>query len=203
MGAAEGHSMTDDKRIGIFGGSFDPVHLGHLLVAHAAREEMQLDRLIFVPALRSPFKQSSMPAPEALRLRMLHLALAGLNWCEVSDCELKRGGLSYTIDTVRELSESHPAGRLFFLIGEDNLAALPAWREAEELKRRVEFLVIPRPGNAGDGAPEGATVHRLQGWPVRISSSVIRQRVREALPVDHLVPPAVAEVIRHNHLYLR
>jgi nicotinate-nucleotide adenylyltransferase len=194
--------MVNVKRIGIFGGSFDPVHLGHLLVAHAAREEMNLDQLIFVPANLSPFKTRNHPAPEALRLRMLRLALAGLNWCSVSDLELKRGGISYTVDTVRSLASQFAGCRLFLLIGEDNLAGLPEWKEAGELKARVEFLVIPRPGSSTAAELPGITLHWLKGWPIKISSSVIRQRVREGLPVDHLVPPGVADIIRHNQLYL-
>jgi len=190
--------MATAKRVGIFGGSFDPVHLGHLLVARAAREEMKLDRLIFVPANRSPFKQESPPAPDALRLRMLRLALAGVEWSCVSDVELKRGGVSYSVDTVRTLGREFPGAQLFLLIGEDNLESLSSWREVGTLLKLVEFLVIPRPGAASAPELPGATLHRLTGWPIHLSSSQIRQRVRDGLPVDHLV----ADVIRHNRLYL-
>jgi len=194
--------MATAKRVGIFGGSFDPVHLGHLLVARAAREEMQLDRLIFVPANRSPFKRAAPPAPDALRLRMLRLALAGVEWSCVSEVELKRGGVSYSVDTVRTLGREFPGAQLFLLIGEDNLESLSSWREAGTLLKLVEFLVIPRPGAAPARELPGATLHRLTGWPIHLSSSRIRQRVRDGLPVDHLVPPGVADVIRHNRLYL-
>lgn len=194
--------MATAKRVGIFGGSFDPVHLGHLLVARAAREEMKLDRLIFVPANRSPFKQESPPAPDALRLRMLRLALAGVEWSCVSDVELKRGGVSYSVDTVRTLSDQFPGAQLFLLIGEDNVNSLSAWREAGTLLNLVEFLVIPRPGVAPARELPGGILHRLKGWPIRLSSSQIRERVRDGLPVEHLLPPGVADVIRHNRLYL-
>lgn len=195
--------MVDLKRIGIFGGSFDPVHLGHLLVAHAAREEMNLDHLIFMPANISPFKAQNTPAPESLRMRMLRLALAGMEWCGVSEMELNRGGVSYTIDTVRSVSGQFPGCRLFLLIGEDNLGGLSGWKEFEELRKLVEFLVIPRPGSPAVSGFSGMTLHRLEGWPIELSSSVIRQRIRDGLPVDHLVPPVVAGVIHHNQLYLR
>jgi nicotinate-nucleotide adenylyltransferase len=190
------------KRIGIFGGTFDPVHLGHLLVAVAAREEMLLDQLVFVPASRSPFKPDRLPAPDALRLRMLRLALVGLEWSVVSDLELRRGGVSYTVDTARAMRERCREDRLFLLIGEDQLAGLPHWREAQELWHLVEFLIIPRPGSEARPLPVGIRWHRLRGWPVAVSSSEVRQRLREGRAVDHLVPPPVAEVIRHNRLYL-
>jgi nicotinate-nucleotide adenylyltransferase len=186
--------------LGLFGGSFDPVHLGHLMVAHVAREEASLDRLFFLPAAQSPFKPAGHPAPDAERARMLRLALAGLPWCEVDDSELRRGGVSYTVDTVREFLRRFPGARLFYLIGADNAAGLNQWREAVELARLAEFLVIPRPGEpAALPAPFRGRV--LQGFPVGISSTEIRDRVRQGLPIGHLVPPAVAEAIRNYRLY--
>src|SRR6478609_4693288 len=113
----------------LFGGSFDPVHFGHLLVAQAAREELQLDRLVFIPTWQSPFKLQNKPASAAERLCMLRLALAGIPWCEVDDQELKRGGISYSIDTVRNYAHA-PGDELFYLIGADNVAQLPKWRES-------------------------------------------------------------------------
>src|SRR5690349_14974474 len=104
-------------RIGLFGGSFDPVHLGHLLVAQAACEEYRLDRLFFVPAAQSPFKPERVPAPASLRLRMLRLALAGRGDYAVDEQEIIRGGPSYTIDTVRAYRKQHPKATLFYLIG--------------------------------------------------------------------------------------
>jgi nicotinate-nucleotide adenylyltransferase len=194
--------MAGQTRTGIFGGTFDPVHLGHLLVACAAHEEMQLDRLIFVPVCRSPFKSDNVPADDALRLRMLRLALAGLPWCEVNDVELTRGGVSYTIDTVRWFRERHSDTRLFLLIGEDQLTGLAQWRDIGALKQIVEFVVVPRPGTRPVDALEGATFHRLNGWPFEVSSSDIRERVRAGRAIEPLVPAAVAQVIRDNRLYL-
>src|SRR5690606_38237049 len=133
-------------RIGLYGGSFDPVHLGHVLVAQAAREEMELDRIIFIPAAQSPFKPNRVLSPDKIRLQMLRLALAGLSYCEVDGLELERGGVSYTIDTVREYVQRQPGAELFYLIGGDHVAQLPKWRDADELAGRVTFLVIPRPG---------------------------------------------------------
>src|SRR5664279_3437796 len=136
------------QRIGLFGGSFDPVHLGHLLVAQAAREELDLTRLFFIPAAQSPFKPDSQPAPAPERLRLLRLALTGKTWCEIDEQELRRGGVSYTIDTVRDYGARFHEALLFYLIGADHLPQLPKWRAAEELARLVEFVVIPRPGQS-------------------------------------------------------
>src|SRR5208337_694760 len=102
-------------KLGIFGGSFDPVHLGHLLVAQAAMEELELDRLFFIPAAQSPFKPGSEPAPAAARLQLLRLALAGRTNCEVDDQEIRRGGISYTIETLRDFLKRFPQAQLFYL----------------------------------------------------------------------------------------
>src|SRR5436190_2523113 len=127
-------------KIGLFGGSFDPVHLGHLLVAQAAREELGLDRLFFIPAAQSPFKPDTAPTFGADRLRLLHLALAGKTWCETDPQELHRGGMSYTINTLRDYAKRFPKVQLFYLIGADHVAKLPCWRDAAELARLAEFV---------------------------------------------------------------
>src|SRR5689334_20480649 len=120
------------QRIALFGGSFDPVHLGHLLVAEAAREELGLERLFFIPAAQSPFKPESKPSIAAERLRLLRLALAGKNWCELDAQEIERGGISFTIDTVRDYARRFPGSRIFYLIGADHIGNLPKWRDARE-----------------------------------------------------------------------
>src|SRR5476649_132850 len=122
-------------KIGLYGGSFDPVHLGHLFVAQAAVEELGLDRLFFIPAAQSPFKPENQPAPTAIRLRLLRLALAGKTNCEVDDQEIRRGGVSYSIETLRDYAKCFPTAELFYLIGTDNVAKLNEWREASELAR--------------------------------------------------------------------
>jgi nicotinate-nucleotide adenylyltransferase len=189
-------------KIALFGGSFDPVHLGHLLVAMAAREELGLDRVFFIPAAQSPFKPSLPPASPQERLRLLRLALAGDNAAEVDDQELLRGGVSYSIDTVRGYKKKFPDAELFYLIGADQAGQLNLWREADELARQVEFLVIPRPGEPAPKLPTPFRGRALRGFPIGISSSEIRARCRSGLPVTHLTPPAVAEAIKINRLYL-
>jgi len=190
------------QRIGIFGGSFDPVHLGHLLVAEAAREELRLDRLFFVPAAQSPFKQAANPTPGSMRCQLLRLALAGKNWCEVDEQEIRRQGVSYTVDTVRDYAARFPEAGLFYLIGADNVAGLPQWRDAEELARLAQFVVIPRPGEPESRLPAPFRGVTLRGWPLGVSSSSIRERVGNKQCIAHLVPAAVAEAIRNNRLYL-
>ena len=188
--------------IGLFGGSFDPVHLGHLLVAQAAREELGLARLIFIPAAQSPFKPDHQPTPAPERLRLLRLALAGKTWCDIDEQEIRRGGVSYTIDTARDYAARFPEAQLFYLIGADHLPQLPKWRAAEELARLVEFVVIPRPGQTEQPFPAPFRGRSLAGFPLGVSSSQIRGRVKAGLPIDHLVPDGVTEAIRNNRLYL-
>ena len=188
-------------KIGLYGGSFDPVHLGHLLVAHAALEEMGLDRIIFIPASESPFKAGRRLAHSATRLRLLRLALAGCPAFEVDDLEIRRGGVSYTIDTVREMARRHPGVEWSWLIGADHLQLLDSWKDAEALSSLVNFVVIPRPGQEPDLYPAGISVRRLRGWPISLSASEIRSRVRAGLPIGHLVPPAVAEAITTGGIY--
>jgi nicotinate-nucleotide adenylyltransferase len=189
-------------RIGLFGGSFDPVHLGHLLVAQAAREEVELDRIFFIPAAQSPFKPERTPAPPEARARMLRLALAGHQWCEVDLQEVGRGGVSYSIDTVRDYARRFPRAALFYLIGGDHVPQLPKWRDATELAGLADFLVIPRPGESPAALPEPFRGRGVSGFPVGVSSSQIRARVKAGLPIDHLTPAAVVESIRNNRLYL-
>ena len=189
-------------RLGLFGGSFDPVHCGHLLVAQAACEEMELDRLFFIPAAQSPFKPETAPAPAAERVKLLRLALAGWMDCEVDGQELARGGTSFTIDTLRDYARRFPRAQLFHLIGADHVPTLPKWREAAEVARLAEFVVIPRPGEAPVPFPAPFRGRQLRGFPLGVSSSQIRGRVKTGLGIRGLVPDAVAEAIRNSGLYL-
>ena len=194
--------MNFELKIGIFGGSFDPVHLGHLLVAQAAIEELGLDRLFFIPAAQSPFKLENNPAPDAVRLQLLRLALAGKSNCEVDEQEIRRGGISYTVDTLRDYAKRYAGAKLFYLIGADNAAKLNEWREPAELARLAEFVAIPRPGGARPVFPPPFRGRMLRGFPFAVSSSEIRARVKAGLSVEHLVPAAVAEGIRVAGIYV-
>ena len=177
------------------------MHLGHLLVAQAAREELELDRLFFIPAAQSPFKPDSKPTSGAERLRLLRLALAGKTWCEVDEQELRRGGISYTIDTVRDYHRRFPDAEIFYLIGGDHVEKLPSWREAAELARLAKFVVVPRPGQVETPFPKPFHGRVLKGFPLGVSSSQIRARLKAGQPIDHLVPVAVAEAICGSGFY--
>ena len=194
--------MAAVQRIGLYGGSFNPVHLGHLLVAQAAREELDLTRLLFIPAAESPFKPGIELAPAADRVGLLRLALAGQPECVVDTQEIERGGVSYSIETVRNCRRLFPEAELFYLIGADHVAQLPHWRDADELAQLAEFVVIPRPGEVPAPAPAPFRTRRLTGFPLGVSASQIRERVRAGLPIDLLTPGSVAEAIRNKRLYL-
>src|SRR5438874_3900594 len=170
------------QHLALFGGSFDPVHLGHLLVAQAAREELSLARLFFIPATQSPFKPERQLTAASQRLRLLRLALAGEDWCEIDKQEIERGGVSYTIDTARCYAERFPEAELFYLIGADHVSQLPKWRAAEELAHLLQFIVIPRPGQGAESFPPPFRGRALTGFPLGVSSSQIRERVKKGSP---------------------
>jgi nicotinate-nucleotide adenylyltransferase len=194
--------MPSMQKIGLYGGSFDPVHLGHLLVAQAACEEAGLERLFFIPAAQSPFKPESKLSPAPERLRLLRLALAGRTNYEIDDQEIRRGGVSYTIDTVRDYARRFPKTELFYLIGADHVPSLNKWRDAGELAQLLQFVVIPRPGETEPKLEPPFRGRTLKGFPLGVSATQIRARVKAGLPIDYLVPPAVAEAIRNYRLYL-
>jgi nicotinate-nucleotide adenylyltransferase len=135
-------------------------------------------------------------------LRLLRLALAGKSHYEIDEQEVRRGGVSYTIDTAREYARRFPGAKLYYLIGADHVPSLDQWREAGELARLLEFVAIPRPGQAEAAFAAPFKGRTLKGFPLGVSASQIRARVKAGQPIDHLVAPAVAEAIRNYHLYL-
>lgn len=190
------------ERVGIFGGSFDPVHLGHLILAEAALEELDLDRIIFIPAGISPFKQDRPPGASAeQRLAMLRLAVAREPLFSVDDRELRREGLSYTIDTVRSLMGDHPGVRFLFLIGADNLKDLPSWHSIGELMNLVDFALLDR-GDAVTKPEYGFPIVRRR---IDLSSTDIRERSAKGLSIRFMVPGEVYDYLmthapyRSNH----
>jgi nicotinate-nucleotide adenylyltransferase len=189
-------------KLGLYGGSFDPIHLGHLLVAQAAVEELGLDRLFFIPAAVSPFKPENKMAPDAIRLQLLRLALAGKTNCEIDEQEIRRGGISYSVETLRDYAKRFPGAQLFYLIGADNISKLNEWREADELAKLAEFVAIPRPREQAAEFPKPFRGKILKGFPMEISSSQIRARVKANLPIENLVPPFVADAISAAKIYV-
>ena len=171
-------------------------------MAQAAIEELGLDRLFFIPAAQSPFKPENKPAPATVRLQLLRLALAGRTNCEVDDQEIRRGGISYTVDTLRDYAKRFSGAELFYLIGADNVPKLNEWREPAELARLAKFVVIPRPGGGSAVFPAPFCEKMLKGFPFAVSSSEIRARVKAGLTIENLVPAAVAGAIHAAKIYI-
>lgn len=186
-------------RLGIFGGTFDPPHLGHLLAASDAHEALGLDRTLFVPAREQPLKQGRVEGTGEQRLEMLRLMLAGDARFEVDRLEMDRPGLSYTVDTLAALARRYPDAQRALLLGEDLLAELPRWRQPERIASLAELVVLRR-GN--DPAPAmGLPVRRLSSRCVEISASEIRARVRAGRSIHGFVADAVATYIHATGLY--
>jgi nicotinate-nucleotide adenylyltransferase len=190
-------------KIGFMGGSFDPVHFGHLVAAQDAYERGGLDRLVFVPAAQAPLKPGSAQAPAGARLAMLRSAVEGDARFEISDYEVRKGGTSYTIDTVRFLRAQFPHEELAWVIGADQVERLHLWHEIDELVKEVEFIVLARPGWPALPRADiaGLRLRWCEGHLVEFSSTEVRERVRAGLPVDFLIPHKTIEYIRETGLY--
>lgn len=188
-------------RLGIYGGTFDPVHHGHLLLARDALEQLRFDAILFVPASQSPFKTQKTHAADVRRLAMLRLGLKGEDRFWLTRCELDRPPPSYAYDTVLEISEAFPLAELFWLLGADQLAGLNRWHRIAELRRLVTFALLPRGKVARTRLPEGV-LSLPQPRQIDISATEIRHRVKSQLPIDHLVPVPVAAYIKRHRLYL-
>jgi nicotinate-nucleotide adenylyltransferase len=188
-------------RLGIYGGTFDPVHGGHLLLARDALEQIRLDAVLFVPCGQSPLKSRKPRATDAQRLAMLRLALKSEPRFWLTRCELDRPAPSYAIDTATEIREAFPRAELFWLIGADQLAQLDKWHRWKDLRRQVKFVLLPR-GEAASKHKPGAVLSLPQPRRIDISATEIRHRVKSRLPIDHLVPNPVAAYIKRHALYL-
>jgi nicotinate-nucleotide adenylyltransferase len=200
--------------IGLFGGTFDPPHAGHLIVAQDAALALGLDRILFIPAAQPPHKLE-MPVTAALvRLRMLELAIGDDSRFGIERAELERSGPSFTVDTLRAMHEAAADADLTLLMGADQYADFPTWREPEEIRRRARLAVLMREGTTGAAAVPGASwrpaVSQMADGAVSvavtrvdISSTAIRWRVAEGLPIRYLVPPAVERFINEHRLYSR
>ncbi|HON08881.1 MAG TPA: nicotinate-nucleotide adenylyltransferase [Verrucomicrobiota bacterium] len=189
------------KRLGLFGGSFNPIHNGHLLIARMALEKLNLDRIFFIPASKSPFKPELELAPEKERLKLLRLALAGETKFEIDEQEINRKGISYTIDTVRNYTKKFPDYQLFYIIGADHANILPKWKSANELAKLIEFAIFSRPGENNLEIPPPFKGMVIKGFSFSASSTIIRDRIKNNLPIKWLVAEAVAEAINNSKLY--
>ncbi|MBE34768.1 MAG: nicotinate-nicotinamide nucleotide adenylyltransferase [Opitutaceae bacterium] len=190
-------------KIGLLGGSFDPVHFGHLMAAQDAYEQHGLDRVIFIPAAQAPLKPHDVQSTGEDRLAMLREATAWDERFEVSDYEVSRGGVNYTIDTVRHFRKLYPDDTLYWIIGGDQLPKLHLWGEIEELASLIEFIFLERPGHEEREHPEipGLRLHRCDGHLLAISSTELRERLRKGLSLDYFVPHKAIVYLREHCLY--
>jgi len=182
------------KKIGIYGGTFDPIHHAHLILARQARESLGLEMVIFVPAATSPFKDSPVASME-MRLSMLQAAIEGEPAFVADDCELRRSPPSYTIDTVEQIRQREGGAEIYYLLGQDNIETLPGWHRFEELEKLVRFVVLDRTGS------EAKHPYQVVRRKIDIAATEIRKRVASGQSIRYLVPTSVEEMIRQGNLY--
>lgn len=190
---------TTQRRIGVLGGTFDPIHHGHLAAASEVAAALHLDQVLLVPVHSQPFKlDQRMAAPEH-RLAMCRLAVEGDDRLGVSDVDVARGGVTYTLDTLTDLRAEMPDAEVFFITGSDALARLHEWKDAERLTSLARFIGVTRPGHS---LPDMDMPHTLVEVPaMAVSSTDVRRRVRTGAPIRYLVPRAVADYIAKHDLY--
>jgi nicotinate-nucleotide adenylyltransferase len=191
-------------KVGLFGGTFDPPHIGHLLVAERARELLELDQLVLIPSGTSPHKRDRTLTPSADRLAMVRLAVAGVKHMEVSDLEVRRGGISYSFETLQEMQRQHPGASLTMIIGMDNAVDFASWRNPEGILDISRVAVLTRPGYDSPDRND-PYVRRMLICTVPeidIASRDIRRRVREGRSIHWMVTPEVEEYIHRHGLYL-
>jgi nicotinate-nucleotide adenylyltransferase len=190
------------ERLGIFGGTFDPPHVGHLVAALAARHALQLDRVLLTVA-NEPWQKSDTraisPAPD--RLAMVRAAVDGVDGLEASAIEIERGGPSYSVDTLEDLAALDPTGERFLLLGADAAAGLDTWERADALAGLATLVVIERPGGDAAEMPAGYLVERVEMPRLDVSSTDLRARVRDGRPLTFLTPAAVVASIARRRLY--
>ncbi len=197
-------------KIGIMGGTFDPIHLGHLAMAESAREIFELDEVLFIPSARPPHKAEKKIETEAHRLMMTYLATKSNENFHVSPMEMLRDGLSYTLDTIEELERQYKhAVELFFIIGSDSMADLPTWHKSKELVSKAHFAAAARPGTELNfdeaknffGEEGMEHIHQFATPGLDISSTDIRERIKSGRSIKYLVPESVEEYIYKEKLY--
>ncbi len=186
-------------KIGILGGTFNPVHIGHLILAEEAREKLGLDKIIFIPTALPPHKDNLNIAPADSRLKMLKLAIKGNRYFAVSDIEIKRRGRSFTIDTLKELKRKYSRDELYFIIGSDLLKYLNEWKDLNEIIKMVKFVAATRPGYPLEQIPH--YIKTLAIRAVDVSGFEVRECVRENKSFRYLVPETIFNYINRANLY--
>ena len=186
------------RRTALFGGSFDPFHLGHFLIGRFAWESLRLDEVIYLPCAQSPLKKFQPVASATDRLRWLKQGLRGQRWAKVSNWEISRSGVSYSIDTAAHWKRKAPSAKLFWIMGSDQWSVLPDWKDFRKLARWVHFLVFPRPEK-----PKAKRGISMSVLPCRfdVSSTEIRQRVQRHLSIRGLVSADIEDSIMKNRYY--
>ena len=200
--------MVDKKRIGILGGTFNPIHLGHLMIAEMALEAFNLNRVIFVPAKEPPHKEADVIEAK-YRLEMVHAAVLDNPNFLVSDVEMKREGKSYTIATVRYFYNRYgPTTEFFFIAGTDTIQNLPTWKYIEELLDMCEFIGAIRPGATEDigesiewFGQRGSRIHILEVPEIKLSATDLRYRLRQGLSTRYMLPRSVYQYIKRHKIY--
>lgn len=193
-------SLRITQRIGIFGGTFNPLHMGHLAIAEEIRERMHLEKIIFVPSYMPPHKSKIKLAAAKSRFKMIKEAIKGNPFFAVSNSEIKRRGKSYSVDTLRYFRKLYGHRvKLYFIIGSDSLSELKRWREIQNIFKLACFVVVNRPGYPMRNLPSKSVAVVLPEFG--ISSSQIRQRLAQGKSIRYLVPEAVAKIIRRQRLY--
>ena len=189
-------------RLGIFGGTFDPPHVGHLVTAVNVRHALGLDRVLLVVANRPWQKVGTRPISQAEdRLALVEAAVRGVEGLEASSLEIERGGESYTADTLRELAERHPGAELFLVLGADAAAGLDTWERADEVRALASVVVVDRPGSEPAAVPEGWTCTHVEVPRLEVSSTELRERAANGRPLEFLVPDTVISCLRERQLY--
>ena len=186
-------------KIGILGGTFNPIHIGHLILAEEAREKLGLDKVIFVPTYLPPHKDNLDIAPAEARLAMVKSAIKGNKHFLVSDVEIKRNGRSYTIDTIKEFNKRYPQDELYFIIGSDLLKYLADWKDLGEIIKMVKFIVATRPGFPLEKIP--SYIKTMEIRAVDVSGFEVRSCIKENKSFRYLVPEAVFNHINKKRLY--
>ena len=189
------------SRVGIFGGTFDPIHLGHLITAQSVKEIRELEKIIFIPAFISPHKSNAETSSPEDRLNMIKLAIKDIPFFDYSDMEIKMGGVSYTVDTLRELKKQYE--NLEFIIGYDNIFSFNTWKDPDEIMKLSTIIVLKRKSSHAppfkDKYYNQAVFVQTRG--IEISATDIRERVKLGKPINFLVPPPVMEYIYKQKLY--
>lgn len=189
------------SKVGVFGGTFDPIHYGHLITAQSVWEIRKLDKIIFIPAFISPHKSDIKTSSPEDRLNMIKIAIEGIEFFDYSDIEINKGGISYTVDTLAELKKKYD--EIEFIIGYDNIFEFHTWKNPDEIMKLAEIIVLKRksshPPQFKDKYYNQAVFVQTRG--IEISATDLRERVKNDLPINFLVPPKVKEYIFNNKLY--